>query len=45
MVQELIALTIFGSALVYGIFQLGRFLIPSKKKHSHNCGSDECNCK
>jgi len=44
MIQEIIALVIFGSAVFYGFFQLGKFLIPVKKQNPKSCGSDSCGC-
>jgi len=45
MTQEIIATTIFVLAIFYGIFQLGKSLLPSKQKHNGGCGSSDCGCK
>jgi len=45
MIQEILAISLFSIALIYSVFQLGKFFIPSKKNHHGNCGSNDCGCK
>lgn len=47
MIQEISALTLFALAILYSVFQLGRYLMPVKKSNSPGCasGSGSCGCK
>jgi hypothetical protein len=45
MIQEISALTLFALAIIYGIFHLGRFILPLKKSKQDSCGSASCGCK
>lgn len=44
MIQEIIALSVFGGAVIYSLITLILLLIPAKNKSLQSCGGSSCGC-
>lgn len=44
MIQEYLAISIFGIAIIYTAFSILRFIVDLRKNHLHACGNASCSC-